>query len=108
MQNKWELPTLKQVVIVLLAFSLAGPTVLIIRKPILIFLVGGMEMEWWMNALYIIFILPIYNIILLFYGFLLGQFDFFWNYEKRSLAKIKNIPGKIYRRFFARRNAQEE
>ena len=77
MQDKWELPTIWQVIVVLLTFALAGPTVLLIKEPILNFLVGDMEMEWWMTALYIVFIFPIYNIILLFYGFLLGQFNFF-------------------------------
>lgn len=97
MQDKWELKSLWQVVIVLVVFALTGSTVLLIKGPILDFISGGAEREWWMTVIYILLILPIYNVILLIYGFLLGQFAFFWKYEQ-----------KILRRFGYKKNAPEE
>jgi hypothetical protein len=33
-------------------------------------------------------ILPVYNVFLLFYGFVFGQFRFFWNFEKRFFSRF--------------------
>lgn len=88
LQEKWGLKSLFQVVIVLIVFSCTGFTVLFIKKPIINLLTGGGEQEWWMTVIYILLILPIYNIILLCYGFLFGQFAFFWKYEQKMLKRF--------------------
>lgn len=88
MQDKWELKSFWQVIIVLIVFALTGSTVLLIKGPILDLISGGNEREWWMTVIYILLILPIYNIILLCYGFLLGQFTFFWKYEQKMLKRF--------------------
>lgn len=88
MQAKWELKSLWQVVIVLIVFSCTGFTVLFIKGPILDLISGGAEREWWMTVVYILLILPIYNIILLIYGFIFGQFAFFWKYEQKMLRRF--------------------
>ena len=88
MQAKWELKSIWQVIIVLVVFGLTGPTVAFLAKPFLNFLSNGGEREWWMWVIYIPVSIPVYNVILLFYGFLLGQFDFFWKYEKKVLKRF--------------------
>lgn len=88
LQEKWGLKSLFQVVIVLIVFSCTGFTVLFIKGPIIGFISGGGEREWWMTMIYIMLILPIYNIILLCYGFIFGQFEFFWRYEKKMLRRF--------------------
>ena len=88
MQEKWELKSFWQVIVVLVVFALTGSTVLFIKGPILDLISGGAEREWWMTLIYILLILPIYNIILLCYGFLLGQFTFFWKYEQKMLRRF--------------------
>lgn len=93
LQTKWKLKSLWQVVIVLLVFALTGFTILIIKKPIFDLL--GVSMEsggFWKTILYLLLVLPLYQVVLLFWGFLLGQFDFFWEKEKQ-----------IFRRIFGRR-----
>ena len=40
------------------------------------------------SIIYYMLILPIYNVILLGYGFLFGQFNFFWEFEKRFFNRI--------------------
>ncbi|MEP1094079.1 MAG: DUF6787 family protein [Cyclobacteriaceae bacterium] len=88
MQVKWELKSLWQVVPVLVVFSCTGFTVLFIKGPILDLISGGAEREWWMTVIYILLILPIYNVILLIYGFIFGQFAFFWKYEQKMLRRF--------------------
>jgi hypothetical protein len=36
-------------------------------------------------------ILPVYNVFLLLYGSLFGQFRFFWEFEKRFFNRIVSI-----------------
>ncbi|MEX1238321.1 MAG: DUF6787 family protein [Cyclobacteriaceae bacterium] len=88
LKNRWKLKSAWQVVIVLLAFACTGFTILFIKKPLLSFLVGEQGDSTLASVLYYIFILPIYNVILLGYGFIFGQFDFFWAFEKRFMERF--------------------
>jgi riboflavin transporter FmnP len=89
--TKWNLNSTTQVVIVLVVFTCTGFTVVGIKKPILNFLVGEEGRSNLASVLYYIFILPIYNAVLLFYGFIFGQFSFFWEFEKRSFRRIASF-----------------
>jgi uncharacterized membrane-anchored protein len=89
LQSKWKLKSLFQVIIVLVVFALTGFTILFIKKPIFDFL--GISMDrggFWKTVLYLLLVLPLYQIILLFWGFIFGQFGFFWEKEKQFLRRI--------------------
>lgn len=89
LQDKWQLQSLWQVVLVLTAFALTGTTVLWIKKPLFDLL--GISIEkggFWKTVLYLIFVLPLYQLILLAWGFLLGQFSFFWEKEKQFFRRV--------------------
>lgn len=88
LKHKWKLGSAFQVFIVLVVFACTGFTVLFIKKPILRFLAGPEGDSTVASILYYIFILPLYNAILLIYGFLFGQFSFFWEFEKRTFSRI--------------------
>lgn len=88
LKSRWQLKSAWQVVIVLIVFACTGFTVLFIKKPILNFLAGEDGNSTLATVLYYIFILPLYNVILLFYGFVFGQFDFFWSFEKRFMERF--------------------
>jgi hypothetical protein len=85
---RWQLDSAWQVAIVLLAFACTGFTILFIKKPLLSWLAGERGDTALASILYYIFILPLYNAILLGYGFLFGQFRFFWNFEKRFMERF--------------------
>ncbi|MGB3781106.1 MAG: DUF6787 family protein [Tunicatimonas sp.] len=89
LQSKWELNSVTQVLIVLLVFSLTGSTVVFLRKALFAW-VGFDEMTpWWLKTItYIAFIMPAYQVLLLGYGALLGQFRFFWEKEKKLLRRL--------------------
>lgn len=89
LQTKWKLNSLLQVVLVLIVFALTGFTILFIKKPIFDFL--GVSMErggFWKTILYLLLVLPLYQIILLMWGFVFGQFRFFWEKEVQFLKRI--------------------
>jgi len=88
LKNRWKLGSAFQVAMVLIVFGCTGFTVLFIKRPILHFLAGSREDSILASVLYYLLILPLYNVILLAYGFLFGQFKFFWEFEKRFMNRI--------------------
>ena len=87
LKNRWHVKSGFQVIIILIVFACTGFTVMFIKPPItrLLFHEGH---PVWFSILYWILILPIYNLFLLFYGFVFGQFKFFWEFEKRFFGRI--------------------
>jgi uncharacterized membrane-anchored protein len=95
LKTKWKLESLFQVIIILVVFALTGFTILFIKKPIFDFL--GISMErggFWKTVLYLLLVLPLYQIILLIWGFVFGQFGFFWEKEKQFLRRITGRKSK--------------
>lgn len=89
--QRWNLKGATQVVIVLVVFACTGITVMLAKEYILIFLLGEDGNTKLASVLYYIFILPIYNVVLLFYGFVFGQFSFFWEFEKRTFRRLASL-----------------
>jgi len=90
LQSRWKAGSAGQVILILLVFTCTGLTVVYLMKPVLksIF---GMNAPGWATVAYYFLILPIYNVILLLYGFVFGQFRFFWNFETRLLRRLFSI-----------------
>jgi len=85
---RWKLDTISQVVIILIVFACTGFTVYFLKRPLLNALTGSQGRTILASVLYYIFILPVYNVLLLGYGFIFGQFKFFWAFEKRLFGRI--------------------
>lgn len=94
LQSRWKVNSLTQVVLILTTFALTGSTVVYISKPLLAAIFGNAGVPAWAKIIYYILILPVYNLFLLGYGFLLGQFSFFWEFEKRTLKRMSVIFGR--------------
>ncbi|MBK6564785.1 MAG: hypothetical protein IPL63_16295 [Saprospiraceae bacterium] len=94
LKNRWKLKNMTQVFMVLLVFALTGTTVLMIKKPILDWVAPDGQRPLWFSITYFVLILPVYNLLLLMYGFLLGQFTFFWDFEKRFIKRMTGRTSK--------------
>lgn len=92
LQARWKVGSVTQVLLILLTFACTGTTVVYISKPLLQMVFDGGPPPWWGRVLYYIVILPVYNVFLLAFGFLFGQFSFFWAFEKRLLSRITGGP----------------
>jgi hypothetical protein len=88
LRERWDLKNGRQVFVVLLVFSCTGFTVLFIKTPLLTFFAGEAANSTQASILYYILVLPLYNVLLLFYGFIFGQLTFFWAFEKRFFGRI--------------------
>ena len=89
LQERWQLKSAWQVIIVLIVFACTGFTVMFLKQPVVAFFAGDGDRSVWFSVAYYLLILPVYNVILLFYGFIFGQFRFFWEFEKKMFSRFK-------------------
>jgi len=98
LKDRWEVNSVGQVIVILIVFACTGFSVLFIKKPL--FDLAGITSEtsaWIRIPFYLLTILPAYQVLLLTYGFIFGQFRFFWNFEKKMLGRFKKL-GALTRR----------
>ena len=81
-----------------MVFSVTGLISVGIAKPLLDFI--GLDKSavspWIFWPIRIAIIFPIYQILIVIIGALFGQFTFFWNFEKKMLARLGFKHYKIY------------
>jgi hypothetical protein len=88
LQQRWKVGSTFQVFIILVVFACTGFTILFLKGPLFNTLFEGGPIPLWASIIYYVLILPVYNVFLLFYGFVFGQFRFFWDFEKRFFGRI--------------------
>ncbi len=94
LQTRWKVKNAFQVILILLVFACTGTTVLLVKKPLFHVAFPDGDIPTWVKIMYWVFILPIYNVILLIYGFIFGQFKFFWEFEKKMFRRIFGMKRK--------------
>jgi uncharacterized integral membrane protein len=89
-KTRWGITSNIQLVVIIIVFAVTGSTSAYLSKPILHWL--GLNKGDVSNGiyypLYIILIFPVYQVLLVCFGFLAGQFKFFWAFEKKMLRSI--------------------
>jgi len=90
LKKRWNVTSNWQIAIILIVFSITGSAATFIGKPILNFL--DITQENFHSVLYwsirILLLFVVYQFMLVFFGWLFGQFQFFWNFEKKMLRRI--------------------
>ncbi len=87
--KRWGLTSNWQVTVVFIVFAITGSTAAKIAGPITEALSLTTEIGvglYWTIRILIIF--PIYQVLLVFFGWLYGEFTFFWNFEKKMLRHL--------------------
>lgn len=90
LEKKWVLDYKWEMIRVFMVFAVTGSSSLFIGRPIIELL--GITKEnlnpvaYWI--LFIIIGLIFYQILLVFFGWLFGQFQFFWEFEKKMLRRF--------------------
>ena len=90
MKARWGVGPVGAVAI-LTAFTLAGLTTVRLKGPVMGWLLPADAPGWLGWIIYLVIMVPIYQLLLLGYGTLLGQFGFFW-------SKLKTVGRLIARR----------
>ena len=89
LMKRWGITSVWQVIVILIVFALTGFSALY-AKNFLYYLAGitpethaAIRIPFGLIATLIV-----YQFLLLGYGFLLGQFEFFWAFEKKMLRRF--------------------
>lgn len=96
LKERWGISSTWQIILIITVFGLTGSSSLYVAKPILEVLglarINFSPDFWWGGFSYyflrIILIFPIYQVLLVCYGWIFGQFKFFWSFEKNMLVRI--------------------
>ena len=81
MKNRWGVSGWR-VLAILITFTLTGSTIVWVKRPVLGFLLPDDVAGWVYWTVYALIIVPLYQVILIIWGTLFGQFRFFWAKEK--------------------------
>ncbi|MCC5943686.1 MAG: prolipoprotein diacylglyceryl transferase [Bernardetiaceae bacterium] len=92
LKTRWGVEGAWQVVAILCVFALTGFSAMYIKRPIFDLL--GITSDtpiYWRILVWLLTVLPAYQVLLLAYGFLFGQFQFFLAFEKRTFGRIASL-----------------
>ncbi|MFN3555628.1 MAG: DUF6787 family protein [Bacteroidales bacterium] len=90
LKARWNITSNVQLVLILLVFSITGSATLYVRRFIFDWIgITGDTSLWLRIPLYILIIFPIYQVLFLIFGALLGQFRFAWEFEKKMLSRFR-------------------
>ena len=83
LKNLFRVSSTYQLIVVFIVFGITGSLSLVISE----YISGFFNLD---NViLSIIFVLVIYQVLLIIIGTLFGEFDYFWDMEKRILSRFK-------------------
>lgn len=89
LQDRWGLKSLWQVIVILMVFACTGMTSLYVKEGL--YWLAGITPDttaWIRIAYRILATFIAYQFLLLGYGWLFGQFAFFWEMEKKILRRF--------------------
>ncbi len=95
LKKYWGITSNWQLLIIFWVFAITGSASVYVAKPFLNLI--GLSRDafpdvWWSGWVYwtlrILLIFPFYQVLLVIFGWLFGQFTFFWNFEKKMLSRL--------------------
>lgn len=97
LKKKWNINSSRDFILIMAVFSIAGMSIVYVRRPLFYLLGITAATPFWIKFFaWLIIVFPAYQINLIIFGFLLGQFNFFWEKEKQMgrffLRLTRNSP----------------
>ncbi len=90
LESRWDVDYRWELIAIFLVFAVTGSASARLSGPVLNWI--GINQDatsgwiFWPVRLLIIF--PVYQVLLVIMGWIFGQFDFFWNFEKKMLSRF--------------------
>ena len=90
LKNKWPVEQRWEMIAIFIVFAITGSVSGKLAGPFTDFLgiQQGNVSGWVFWTFRILLIFPIYQLLLVCFGWLFGQFKFFWNFEKKMLKRM--------------------
>ena len=90
LENRWVVDQRWEMIAIFIVFAITGSVSAKFAEPLTHFI--GIDREthsgWIYWPIRILIILPIYQVLLVLFGWLFGQFRFFWDFEKKMLKRM--------------------
>lgn len=90
LKKRWGIESNFQIIIIFIVFAITGSVSAKLAAPLteLIGITKESVSGWVYWPIRILLIFPIYQVLLVFFGWLFGQFKFFWAFEKKMLKRL--------------------
>jgi hypothetical protein len=90
LKQRWGIESNFQIIVIFVVFAVTGSAATKLAAPVtdLIGLDREITNAWFYWIIRILLIFPIYQVLLVVFGWLFGQFKFFWNFEKKMLKRL--------------------
>jgi len=90
LKAKWNIESNFQVIMILIVFAITGSLAVKVAGPVLSYFNVTKDNfnSFWYWTLRILLIFPIYQVLLMVVGTLLGQFKFFWEFQKKTVGRM--------------------
>ncbi|MGQ8337944.1 DUF6787 family protein [Sunxiuqinia sp. A32] len=88
-KERWDVKSNFQLLVIFFVFSVTGSAAVMVRGWLFHWMGVDTDINiLWLIPIYIVTIVPIYQMLLLVIGTALGQFQFFWKFEKKMLRRF--------------------
>lgn len=89
LKQRWKIKSNLQLFAILIVFSVSGSITLVLKTIIFNWINYSPEWPLFIKFIsYLLTIVPVYQLTLLATGTLFGQFNFFWNFEKKTMRRL--------------------
>ena len=86
-KERWGITSNFQIVIIFIVFGITGSVSAYISGPLTNIIIGESDLHWLIKLLIRIIVLtPIYQVLLLFFGYIFFQYKFFYNFVKKFMS----------------------
>ena len=87
LKERWGITSNFQIVIIFIVFGITGSVSAYISGPLTNIIIGESDFHWLIKLLIRIVVLtPIYQVLLLFFGYIFFQYRFFYNFVKKFMS----------------------
>ncbi len=90
LKQHWNITSNWQLTVIFIVFAITGSTSAKLAAPLTEAIGITSDNGWYIYwPIRILIIFPAYQVLLVFFGWLFGEFHFFWNFEKKMLRSMK-------------------
>ena len=90
LKEKWNITTNWQLTVIFIVFAITGSTAAKIAGPVTEAVGISNDLAWYIYwPIRILMVFPLYQVFLVFFGWLFGEFKFFWNFEKKMIRSMR-------------------
>ncbi len=94
LKQKWQINSNWSLIIIFIVFAITGSSSVYVSSYIIDTLQELLSLSGWQRTVLKIFtVTPIYMVLLLFFGFIFGQWHFFWGFQQKMWRRIGGLFG---------------